>query len=388
MNVREEFLPYAQPSLTHRELEEVLEAVRSLWWSRGEKCQRFEEEFAQKVGARYAVSMNSCTAALEVALCAYGIGPGDEVITTPMTFCSTANVALHLGARPIFCDIDPQTGLIDPAGIEPLITDKTRAILPVHYGGQPCDLKEIYAIADKNGLVVIEDAAHAAGAFYHGEPIGNCRDAAAFSFYATKNLATGEGGMLTTNDPEVAEKARVLSLHGMDKNAYNRYQEGGSHLYDVVYPGYKFNMGELAAALGLAQLERLDQMQATRRRYAALYEEGFASIPGIKTLRQLPERENAWHLFVIQVDPREFGMDREGLIRFLTGKKIGTSVHFKPVHTMTYYEEHLPQNPVPLPHAEAFYQTIISLPLYPSMGEEDVQYVIESVREASQLDAK
>ncbi len=236
--------------------------------------------------------------------------------------------------------------------------------------------------------MVIEDAAHAAGAFYHGEPIGNCRDAAAFSFYATKNLATGEGGMLTTNDPEVAEKARVLSLHGMDKNAYNRYQEGGSHLYDVVYPGYKFNMGELAAALGLAQLERLDQMQATRRRYAALYEEGFASIPGIKTLRQLPERENAWHLFVIQVDPREFGMDREGLIRFLTGKKIGTSVHFKPVHTMTYYEEHLPQNPVPLPHAEAFYQTIISLPLYPSMGEEDVQYVIESVREASQLDAK
>ncbi|GAA6514442.1 DegT/DnrJ/EryC1/StrS family aminotransferase [Phocea massiliensis] len=388
MNVREEFLPYAQPSLTHRELEEVLEAVRSLWWSRGEKCQRFEEEFAQKVGARYAVSMNSCTAALEVALCAYGVSPGDEVITTPMTFCSTANVALHLGARPIFCDIDPQTGLIDPAGIEPLITDKTRAILPVHYGGQPCDLKEIYAIADKNGLVVIEDAAHAAGAFYHGEPIGNCRDAAAFSFYATKNLATGEGGMLTTNDPEVAEKARVLSLHGMDKNAYNRYQEGGSHLYDVVYPGYKFNMGELAAALGLAQLERLDQMQATRRRYATLYEEGFASIPGIKTLRQLPERENAWHLFVIQVDPREFGMDREGLIRFLTGKKIGTSVHFKPVHTMTYYEEHLPQNPVPLPHAEAFYQTIISLPLYPSMGEEDVQYVIESVREASQLDAK
>ena len=388
MNVREEFLPYAQPSLTHRELEEVLEAVRSLWWSRGEKCQRLEEEFAQKVGARYAVSMNSCTAALEVALCAYGVSPGDEVITTPMTFCSTANVALHLGARPIFCDIDPQTGLIDPAGIEPLITDKTRAILPVHYGGQPCDLKEIYAIADKNGLVVIEDAAHAAGAFYHGEPIGNCRDAAAFSFYATKNLATGEGGMLTTNDPEVAEKARVLSLHGMDKNAYNRYQEGGSHLYDVVYPGYKFNMGELAAALGLAQLERLDQMQATRRRYAALYEEGFASIPGIKTLRQLPERENAWHLFVIQVDPREFGMDREGLIRFLTGKKIGTSVHFKPVHTMTYYEEHLPQNPVPLPHAEAFYQTIISLPLYPSMGEEDVQYVIESVREASQLDAK
>ena len=299
MNVREEFLPYAQPSLTHRELEEVLEAVRSLWWSRGEKCQRFEEEFAQKVGARYAVSMNSCTAALEVALCAYGVSPGDEVITTPMTFCSTANVALHLGARPIFCDIDPQTGLIDPAGIEPLITDKTRAILPVHYGGQPCDLKEIYAIADKNGLVVIEDAAHAAGAFYHGEPIGNCRDAAAFSFYATKNLATGEGGMLTTNDPEVAEKARVLSLHGMDKNAYNRYQEGGSHLYDVVYPGYKFNMGELAAALGLAQLERLDQMQATRRRYATLYEEGFASIPGIKTLRQLPERENAWHLFVI-----------------------------------------------------------------------------------------
>ena len=388
MNVREEFLPYAQPSLTHRELEEVLEAVRSLWWSRGEKCQRFEEEFAQKVGARYAVSMNSCTAALEVALCAYGVSPGDEVITTPMTFCSTANVALHLGARPIFCDIDPQTGLIEPAGIEPLITDKTRAILPVHYGGQPCDLKEIYAIADKNGLVVIEDAAHAAGAFYHGEPIGNCRDAAAFSFYATKNLATGEGGMLTTNDPEVAEKARVLSLHGMDKNAYNRYQEGGSHLYDVVYPGYKFNMGELAAALGLAQLERLDQMQATRRRYATLYEEGFASIPGIKTLRQLPERENAWHLFVIQVDPREFGMDREGLIRFLTGKKIGTSVHFKPVHTMTYYEEHLPQNPVPLPHAEAFYQTIISLPLYPSMGEEDVQYVIESVREASQLDAK
>ena len=388
MNVREEFLPYAQPSLTHRELEEVLEAVRSLWWSRGEKCQRFEEEFAQKVGARYAVSMNSCTAALEVALCAYGVSPGDEVITTPMTFCSTANVALHLGARPIFCDIDPQTGLIDPAGIEPLITDKTRAILPVHYGGQPCDLKEIYAIADKNGLVVIEDAAHAAGAFYHGEPIGNCRDAAAFSFYATKNLATGEGGMLTTNDPEVAEKARVLSLHGMDKNAYNRYQEGGSHLYDVVYPGYKFNMGELAAALGLAQLERLDQMQATRRRYATLYEEGFASIPGIKTLRQLPERENAWHLFVIQVDPREFGMDREGLIRFLTGKKIGTSVHFKPVHTMTYYEEHLPQNAVPLPHAEAFYQTIISLPLYPSMGEEDVQYVIESVREASQLDAK
>ena len=388
MKTRETFLPYAQPSLTQRELEEVLEAVRSLWWSRGEKCQRFEEEFAKKVGAQYAVSMNSCTAALEVALAAYGIGPGDEVITTPMTFCSTANVVLHLGARPIFCDIDPETGLIDPAGIEALITEKTRAILPVHYGGQPCDLGEIYAIAGRHGLKVIEDAAHAVGAFYQGTPIGSCRDVAAFSFYATKNLATGEGGMLTTDDPAVAEYARVLSLHGMDKNAYNRYQEGGSHLYDVVYPGFKFNMGELAAALGLAQLERLDEMQAVRRRYAALEEAEFASIPGIRTLKQLPGRQNAWHLFVIQVEEGAFGMDREGLIQHLAEKKIGTSVHFKPVHTMTYYREQLPQNPVPLPCAEAFYKSIISLPLYPSMGEEDVQYVIESVREASRGDAK
>lgn len=378
MKKRQNFLPYALPSLSERELTLVTDTLKSLWWSRGARCEEFETRFREFVNAEYAVSVNSCTSALHLALACCDVGAEDEVITSPMTFCSTANVIVHQGATPVFCDIDSETGLIDADKIEELITPKTKVILPVHYGGQSCDLDKINAIGKRYNLKVVDDAAHATAAKYKGKMIGSLCDATAFSFYATKNLATGEGGMLTTNNATIYEKARILSLHGMDKNAFNRYQAGGTHEYDITYAGYKYNMSDLSAALGVAQIEQIEYIQNTRRKYADIYRNCIDKIEGISCLKQEDYCENAWHLFVITLDPAKISIDRNTFIEKLTAYNIGTSVHFKPVHTFTFYQEHF--TAVHLPKAEDFYQNIISLPLYPSMTEEDVYYVMESVQ--------
>jgi dTDP-4-amino-4,6-dideoxygalactose transaminase len=382
LKIREEFLPYALPYWDDGEINAVIGAIRSNWWSKGPKTLEFEQRFADFAGAQYAVAVNSCTAALHSALVAKGIGEGDEVITTPLTFCSTANVVVHAGARPVFADVCEDTGLIDPQAIERAVTERTKAIIPVHYGGLPCDMDRIGAIADKYGLFILEDAAHAVYTTYKGRRVGSM-NTTAFSFYATKNIATGEGGMLTTNDGELAERVRVLTSHGMSRNAWNRYAKGGSWRYDVETAGFKYNMTDLQAALGLTQLDRLEFMQGRREQYAALYNQELKDVAGVSTPINPGLGRNAWHLYVIRIEKNELNIGRDEFIDELTAMNIGTSVHFIPVHLHPFYRRTFGNSEGDFPVAEGIFEKIISLPLYPSMTEGDVQYVAEAVREIS-----
>lgn len=378
--VRKNFLPYNLPDITDDEINEVVDTLKSCWVAKGPRTIQFEKIFAEYVGAKYAVAVNSCTAALHVALLAAGIGAGDEVITTPMTFASSVNTILHTGATPVFADIDPDTGCIDPDQIEKKITSCTKAIVPVHYGGQACDLDRIYEIADKYGLFVSEDAAHALFTRYKGRMIGNSsRGTVSYSFYATKNLCTAEGGMLVTDDEEIANKTRVLTSHGMSKNAWNRYDEGGSWMYDIEDFGYKYNMFDIQAALGLIQLKRLPEMQRRREAIAEKYNRAFKGIPGMAVLE--PSKyttTHPWHLYVIKILP-EFGLKRDKVILELNNRRIGTSVHFIPVHLMSAYRKRYGYKKGDFPNTEKFFESVISLPLYPGLRDEDVEYVIWSV---------
>ncbi|MDP4138048.1 MAG: DegT/DnrJ/EryC1/StrS family aminotransferase [Bacillota bacterium] len=364
------------------EIQEVTETLESGWLSKGPKVQQFEKEFAAFVGAKHAVAVNSCTAALFLALKAKGIGPGDEVITSPLTFSSTANTIIHTGATPVFADIDENTLNIDPVKLEAAVTPRTKAVVPVHFGGQSCDMDAILAIAQNHGLFVLEDAAHAVYTTYKQRMIGSIGDATAFSFYATKNLATGEGGMLTTDDEELADKIRVLSLHGMSKAAWNRYSSNGSWYYEVESPGYKMNMFDLQAALGLHQLKRLDDMQKRREEIAGRYQTAFQQIPGLITPFVHDDGRHAWHLYVLQVDEKKAGVTRSEMITALKDEyNIGTSVHFIPVHIHPYYQKQFGYKEADFPNAMNYYKRTLSLPLYPSMSDDDADDVIEAVRD-------
>jgi len=377
----DDFLPYAQPLIGQEELEEVIETLKSGWLSRGPRCAEFEERFARFVGSRHAVAVNSCTAAMFLTLKALGIGSGDEVITTPLTFAATANVIIHTGARPVFADINPQTLNIDPAEIAKKISSRTRALMPVHYAGQACEMDGIQALARASGLKVLEDAAHALYTRYKGRMVGSIGDVTAFSFYVTKNLMTGEGGMLTTNDEELARKVRLLSLHGMDADAWKRYTAKGSWHYQVVLPGYKCNMTDMQAALGLKQLERLPSMQAVREAYAQSYDEGLKDLPGVTLPYVDTEGRHAWHLYVIQVNEKKAGMSRERFIDELKQRGIGTSVHFIPLHLHPYYQTAYGYQEGDFPVAEEAFRKLVSLPLYPKMTRQDVERVIHAVRD-------
>ncbi|MEC4031415.1 DegT/DnrJ/EryC1/StrS family aminotransferase [Bacillus subtilis] len=379
---RNHFLPYSLPLIGKEEIQEVTETLESGWLSKGPKVQQFEKEFAAFVGAKHAVAVNSCTAALFLALKAKGIGPGDEVITSPLTFSSTANTIIHTGATPVFADIDENTLNIDPVKLEAAVTPRTKAVVPVHFGGQSCDMDAILAIAQNHGLFVLEDAAHAVYTTYKQRMIGSIGDATAFSFYATKNLATGEGGMLTTDDEELADKIRVLSLHGMSKAAWNRYSSNGSWYYEVESPGYKMNMFDLQAALGLHQLKRLDDMQKRREEIAGRYQTAFQQIPGLITPFVHDDSRHAWHLYVLQVDDKKAGVTRSEMITALKDEyNIGTSVHFIPVHIHPYYQKQFGYKEADFPNAMNYYKRTLSLPLYPSMSDDDVDDVIEAVRD-------
>lgn len=379
---RNHFLPYSLPLIGKEEIQEVTETLESGWLSKGPKVQQFEKEFAAFVGAKHAVAVNSCTAALFLALKAKGIGPGDEVITSPLTFSSTANTIIHTGATPVFADIDENTLNIDPVKLEAAVTPQTKAVVPVHFGGQSCDMDAILAIAQNHGLFVLEDAAHAVYTTYKQRMIGSIGDATAFSFYATKNLATGEGGMLTTDDEELADKIRVLSLHGMSKAAWNRYSSNGSWYYEVESPGYKMNMFDLQAALGLHQLKRLDDMQKRREEIAGRYQTAFQQIPGLITPFVHDDGRHAWHLYVLQVDDKKAGVTRNEMITALKDEyNIGTSVHFIPVHIHPYYQKQFGYKEADFPNAMNYYKRTLSLPLYPSMSDDDVDDVIEAVRD-------
>lgn len=379
---REKFIPYNLPDITDAEINEVVDTMRSGWVAKGPRTNEFEKCFAEYLGAKHAVAMNSCTAALHVALLTQGIGPGDEVITTPMTFASTANTVLHTGATPVFADIDYRTACIDPDDIERKITPRTRAIVPVHYSGQVCDLDRIYQIADKYGLFVSEDAAHALWSRYKGRLIGNgLRGTASYSFYATKNLCTGDGGMLVTDSDEIDRRARIFAGQGMSKNAWNRYAKGGTWRYDICEPGYKYNMFDIQAAMGLKQLERLEEMQAKRLRIAAKYQEEFGKIDAIEPPFVPGYTTHCWHLYVVRIVPELLNIDRDRFIEELNERNVGTSVHFIPVTYMSAYTSRFGFREGDFPNAEKHFSRLISLPLYPGLTDGQVQYVIDAVKD-------
>jgi dTDP-4-amino-4,6-dideoxygalactose transaminase len=378
--VREQFLPYCLPMIGEEEIAEVVDSLRSGWVTTGPKVKRFEQAFAGYVGSDHAIAVGSCTAALHLSLAALGIGPGDEVILPTMTFCSTANVVVHLGATPVLVDIDDSM-LMDTDAAERAITTKTKAIVPVHYGGQACDLDAAADLARRYGLFLVEDAAHAAGCEYRGRRVGTHGDAVAFSFYATKNMTTGEGGMITTNDGELAARMRRLSLHGMSRDAWNRYSETGTWYYEVLEAGFKANMTDIQASLGIHQLKKLNGFISRRREIAQQYGEAFADLPELILPRELPNRNHVYHLYPLQLNPRRIGIDRSAFVTALHDAGIGASVHFIPVHLHPFYQTTFRYHEGSCPKAEKIYEHLLSLPLYPRMVDRDVQDVIEAVRQ-------
>jgi dTDP-4-amino-4,6-dideoxygalactose transaminase len=377
--MRNSFLPYCLPMIGEEEISEVAHSLRSGWVTTGPKVRRFEQEFAAYVGAKHAIAVNSCTAALHTSLAALNIGPGDEVIVPTLTFCATANVVVHLGATPVIVDVDPNFHISSDA-LRRAISPRTKAILPVHYGGQSCSLREILALADDHGIPVVEDAAHAAGADYEGRRIGSHGRAVCFSFYAIKNMTTGEGGMITTNDDTLAQRLRLLSLHGMSRDAWKRYTEAGSWYYEVIEPGFKYNMTDIQAALGIHQLRRLDGFVRRRQEIAAMYDNAFADLPEVLLPPRLPGRNHTFHLYPIRLQANLLDLNRSEFIEELRARNIGTSVHFIPLHRHPFYRERYGYRPEQFPVSELIYQGLLSLPLYPKMTDEDATDVIAAVR--------
>jgi len=373
----DDFLPLTRPDISEDDIAEVVDTLRSGWLVYGGKTQRFEAEFRKLAGAEHAVAVSSCTAGMHLALLAAGVGPGDEVITSPLTFPATANVIVHAGATPVLADICADDLNIDPAEIERRVTPRTKAIMPVHYAGQPCRMDEILAIARRHGLLVIEDAATAAGAYYRGRPIGSLGDATVFSFYAIKNMTTGEGGIVTTDDAALAEKVASLRNHGLDSNAWNRYAKEGQPFYTVTEPGFKYPFTDLQASLGLGQLRRLREFNEKRTRLAALYEKLFARVPEVETPTVRPEVESNWHLYVVRL--REAGISRDAFIAALRERGIGTAVHYLPVHYHPYYRERFGFGKGDYPVTEREFERLVSLPLFPLMSEADVERVVGAV---------
>lgn len=391
--MRETFLPFSPPMLGQAELDEVLDTLRGDWITTGPKTKQFETDFAAYVHAPAALAVFSCTDALQVALAALGVGPGDAVFTTTMTFCATAHVAEHLGATPILCDIDAETLNLDPVSLRATI-ERTlaegqltpRAIMPVHYAGHPCDMAAIDAIAAEFGLAIVEDAAHSLPATVDGRTIGDPTApdgvirATAFSFYATKNMTTAEGGMLTGSE-EFMDEARLWALHGMSRDAWKRYGKGGSWFYEVVRPGFKCNMTDIQAAIGIHQLARLASFQERRRQIVATYREGFASTPGIELPVERPNVSSAWHLFPIRLDLDALTIDRSQFIDAMGARNIGTSVHFIPLHVHPFYRDKYGFAEDQFPVAWNEYQRLVSLPLNPRLTDADLADVISAVGE-------
>ncbi len=376
---RKSFLPFALPNLTHAEIDEVVDTLRSGWLTTGPKTKRFEREFAERVDSPYAVAVNSGTAALHLALDAINLQPNDEVIVPVYTFTATAEVVVHFRARPIFIDVDPYTYNLDPAQLEKCITPRTRAIIVVHVAGLPADMDPILAIAEVYNLTVIEDAAHAFPAKYKDRIIGSISDLTAFSFYATKTLSMGEGGMLTTTNSEYAERAAIMALHGISRDAWKRYTSEGTWYYEVLQAGYKYNMTDISASIGLHQLARSEWLLERRRAIAQLYTQAFSHWPEVEAPANPEHVQHAWHLYILRLQLERLTITRDEFIDALTKANIGTSVHFIPLHLHPFYRNtyHLVADDFPIAlHA---YQRAISLPIYPSMTDDDVQDVIVAV---------
>ena len=378
MKIRKIFLPFSRPSIGKSEINKVTACLKSGWITTGALCKEFEDKFCHLTGSKQAISVNSATAGMHIVLSALNISPGDEIITPSMTFASTVNMIALRGATPVFIDIDYGTLNVNADLIEEKITKRTKAIIPVHFAGAPADMAKINNLARRYNLAVIEDAAHAVGTYYKDIHAGGFGHPAIFSFHPIKNITTGEGGMITLSDSELEKKLRLLRFHGIERDAWKRYGKGGNPSYDIAGPGYKYNMPDILAALGLAQMERWQEFNMRRAKLAEIYFEGLKEISGID-LPEVPQYDHthAWHLFVIKI----LALNREEFMNRLSDYNIGYGLHFPPTHTLNYVKEKYAKNIGLLPETDRAAQRIISLPLFPGMREQDVEYVCKAIKE-------
>jgi len=376
---RTEWLPFHVPSIGEEEIAEVVDTLRSGWVTTGAKTQRFEQEFAARLGVADALAVCSGTAALHLALRVCGIQPGDEVVVPTYTFTATAEVVTYFGAKPVLCDVSAQTANITVDTLERRVTPRTRAVMVVHIAGLPCDMDPIMEFTRVRGLTVVEDVAHALPAEYRGRQVGTIGDAAAFSFYATKNITTGEGGMLILRDGRLANEARVLALHGISRDAWKRYTAAGSWFYEVLHSGYKYNLSDIASSVGLQQLRKLDAFHARRRQIVDRYAEGLRGLDAVMVPAEMAGSSHAWHLYLLRLRLGVLNIGRDVFIDELRARNIGTSVHFIPLHLHPYYQSVWGYRPGDFPEAERAYASAVSLPLYPAMLDGDVDDVVEAV---------
>jgi dTDP-4-amino-4,6-dideoxygalactose transaminase len=377
--MRDTFLVFGSPLIERPEIEEVIECLESGWLGTGPRVARLEEDFKAYKGGRHAVAVNSCTAALHLSLLAAGLKPGDEVITTPLTFCATINAILHAGATPVLADVDMRTMNIDPSRVKSAITSKTRAILPVHFAGRPCEMDALCDLARQHGLKMIEDCAHAIESEYKGEKTGTFGDFGCFSFYVTKNIVTGEGGMVLTRNEEDSVRIKVLALHGMSKDAWKRFSDEGYKHYSVIECGFKYNMMDLQAAIGIHQLHRIEQYWQRRRDIWQRYNEAFADLPVELPAEPAPETRHALHLYTIMVDKEITGVGRDAFLNAMTARNIGVGVHYLSVPEHPYYQKALGWKPEDYPNAMRIGRETASLPISAKLTNKDVQDVIDSV---------
>ncbi len=379
---KEEFLPFSRPTISEEAISEVVACIRSGWITTGPRVKQFEEDLKSYLGAPQVLALSSATAGLHLVLAALGLQPGDEVITTPMTFAATLNTIVLTGGKPVCVDVEPGTYNMDVTKIEKSVTKRTRAIMPVHFAGLPVDLDPLYDVAKKHGLRVIEDAAHAIGTEYKGRKVGSFGDIQVFSFHPNKNMTTGEGGCVATRDEKLAADVALLRFHGMDREAWNRFGKKGSQHYEIIAPGYKYNMMDMQAALGLHQLRALDGFIKRRTEIALRYQEKLAGWPQL-SLPKAPAYPHlhAWHLYTPLVNPEAAKMDRDGFMQAMKERNIGTGLHYRAVHLYPFYREQYGFKRGDFPNAEAVSDRIVSLPLFPSMTDADQDRVIAAMKD-------
>lgn len=378
----DDFLPFARPNLDHNEIDEVMSCLASGWLTTGPRTKKFEDALQEYLGAPYVLALNSATAGLHLALLSLDLQPGDEVITTPLTFAASLNTIVLAGAKPVLVDVDPQTLNMDVNAIEAKINAKTRAILPVHFAGLPVDLEVVYGLAKKYQLRVIEDAAHAIGAQYKGKRLGSFGDTQVFSFHPNKNMTTGEGGCIATRDAQLAQRVSVLRFHGIDRDAFDRHTLKGSHHYDVIEPGFKYNMLDLQAALGLHQLPKLDDFIQKRAKIVAQYREALADCPQVTLPGESANQEgHAWHLMTVFINPEHAKVSRDEFMLQMKQQQIGTGYHYQAVHLYSYYQKQFGFKRGDFPVAEDISDRIVSLPLFPQMTHHEYERVIHAMQQ-------
>lgn len=376
-------VPFHRAPVGEAEVQAVGEVIRSGWMTMGPKTFEFEKEFAKYVRAEHAIAVSTGTAALHLALEAAGVRAGDEVLLPTTTFTATAEAVTYLGARPVLVDVDPTTMNLDPEDAARRITPRTKAIIPVHLGGQPCDMDEIGEIAGANDLRIIEDAAHALPSEYRGKRVGQISEFTCFSFYATKTLTTGEGGMVTTENPAAAERIRLMRLHGIERDAWKRYRSDGSWRYEVLEAGFKYNLTDFQSAIGLVQLKKCDAMRQARQTIAQRYTEAFSRFDELVHPQIRSDRSTSWHLYILRLRPGRLRVDRDDFIRALSARGVSCSVHFIPLHLQPYYQRVQGYRAGDFPNAEQQYDSCLSLPIFPGMTDQEIEHVIRAVQETT-----